>query len=513
MTTSAVSQAKVILDDSRLKAVLRFKSAEHDEDLSFSTVTTLLADAGVVLNEAISDRVQQFCDRYAAEKLAGKEFLIAEAQPPILAADAELLLSEELRHRCGTPPDEDDSGNEQVDYYAQCRLAVVEPGDIIGTVKPSQPGEDGVNLAGVRIPSGGTSKELVIGDGVRLDDDGVTLNATAGGLVRVRGNTIAVVDQVEVDGDVGFKSGSIDSPSDVVIKGTVRDLFNVKSSKSISVGEAIENASVTAGDDVVVGGGIAGKDTGVVRAGGNIVCKFCDGATLRADADITITKEAISSDIRCGGRLIIPRGAMIGGSAYARAGAQICEAGSDAEIPTRITIGVDPVVLARAALIDEEIEKHRAAAERIRSAIAPLIANMKRLAPAQRERATELMFQADSIQCESDEKLANKNAMLQKDSQQEEPALVVTNRIYPGVTLIVEDMEFITREEIRGPVKITKRAAAMGKAGALICTNQFSGSTRELLHRQYRVEIPTNESAATAGPEANASANPDTTKP
>jgi len=476
-----------------MKALLRFKSAEHHEDLSVSVITAMLEDAGVILTEPISDRVRQFCEQYSTEKLTGKEFLIAEAQPPTPAVDAELILCEELCHRCGTPPDDGDQGGEQVDYYAQCRLAVVESGNTIGTIKSSQRGNDGLNLNGVRIPCGPAPKELLIGDGACLEDDGVSVVATADGLVRVKADTIAVVEQVQVPGDVDFKSGSINSPSDVVIKGTIRDLFNVKSAKSISVGGAIESAQVEAGEDVVVAGGIAGKETGIVRSGGRIVCKFCDGAILRADGDITITKEAIASDIRSGGYLMIPRGAFIGGTAYARAGAEISEAGSDAEIPTRISIGLDPVVLARAASIDEEIEKHRAAAEKIRSAIAPLIANLKRLAPAQRERATELMFQADEIQGTSDAKLAKKNAMLQEGARDQEPALVVTNRLNPGVTLIVEDMEFIARKEIRGPVKIMKRAAAMGKPRMLICTNQLSGSTRELLHRQYQVELPADE--------------------
>jgi len=180
-----------------------------------------------------------------------------------------------------------------VDYYAQSRLATVSANDEVGVIKPSVAGVAGLDVYGKVLPARGEPCELSLGEGVRLGDDGKTVFANIAGLVVSRGHTVDVVDVVHIEGDVDFNTGSVDADTDIVITGTVRDLFTVKSSKSVSIGGAIEAAHVEAGKDIVVRGGVAGRDKGTVRAGGKVVCRFCDGMNVRAGGDLTITKEAV----------------------------------------------------------------------------------------------------------------------------------------------------------------------------------------------------------------------------
>lgn len=140
--------------------------------------------------------------------------------------------------------------------------------------------------------------------------------------------------------------------------------------------------------------------------------------------------------------------------------------------------------------MEEQARQKHQTAGKIRETIGPLVANLKRLTPSQRERATELMFQADTIQAGVDEIIARKDKMIADGSWHKEPTLTVTGMIHPGVRPRFEDLEFITREVIHGPVKISKHRGGEGEATALVCANQLSGSKRELLAQKFVVELP-----------------------
>lgn len=496
MATQATSKPKVHVESDALSGYIRLDPKEDHSDLTAEVILDALREAKVVVTEDVTARVESVCNQAMAGESSDPEYLVAEATLPQPPVDAELVLCEAVSHASSTPPEEAEGEDvAPVDYYAQCRLATVGEGEEIGVVIPAKAGVAGVDVLGKTLPVSGEARELALGEGVRLGDDGKTLFATTSGLVVTRDDKVAVVDVVQVDGDVDFNSGSVDVDSDVVVKGTVHDLFSVKSSKSVSIGGAIEAAQVEAGVDVVVHGGIAGREKGSVRAGDKVVCRFCDSATVSAGGDLTITKEAINSRLHTEAELVIPRGALIGGETRARGGAVIKELGSDAEVPTILTIGLDPVILAKVEKMDPEVSKRKAAAEKIRATVGPLIANIKRLAPDQRERATELMFEADSLDASADELVAEKDRMIEEGSWPEEPELVITDRIHPGVRVIFEEFEFVVRDVLRGPVRIFKRRMHEGVAAALMCVNTLSGSRRELFCRKYEAKIPSEADA------------------
>lgn len=503
MATQAALKPKIHVENDALSGYVCLDPKEDHSDLTPELVLDALREAKVVVTEDVTARVMSVCNQALAGESHDPEFLVAEATLPQPPVDAKLVLCEAVRHASSTPPEEaDGEGEAPVDYYAQCRLATVDEGGEIGLVIPAKAGVAGVDVLGKALPVSGEARELALGEGVRLSDDGKTLFATTSGLVVTRDDKVAVVDVVQVDGDVDFNSGSVDVDSDVVVTGTVHDLFAVKSTKSVSIGGAIEAAQVDAGGDVVVHGGIAGREKGSVRAGANVVCRFCDSAAISAGGDITITKEAVNSRLHTEAGLAIPRGALIGGKTHARGGAEIQELGSEAEVPTLLTIGLDPVIIAKAEAIDPEVSRRKAAAEKIRATVGPLIANIKRLAPDQRERATELMFEADSLDASAEELLAEKSRMIEEGSWSEEPELVIMDRIHPGVRVIFEDFELVVREVLRGPVRIFKRRMHEGVAAGLMCINTLSGSRRELFCRKYEAEIPSEAGADTSTQDA-----------
>jgi uncharacterized protein len=486
MTATKTQRINVSLDEDRLCALLKLDPHGNHSSLHPDDVIQRLTDLDVVITDAVSERVRAVCDLITSAKPAEHEFVVAEGTQPQPPIDAQLDITAGLKEKSATPPDDD----APVDYYATCRLVTVSKGDEVGELQAAVPGVDGVDLLGKPIPAKGKPKDITVGEGVRLSENGRTIRATRGGLVRVRGAKVSVVDRIEVDGDVGLETGSLDVDQDVTIKGTVCDMFTVKTAKSLSIGGAIESTTVQAHGDIVVRGGIAGGEKGRVIAGGSLVCRYCDGATVQASGDITITKEAINSHFQTRQKLMIPSGALIGGVTFARGGVEVRELGSEAEVATQVTIGLDPILLAKAQAVDAEVEKRMAAAEKIRTTVGPLMANIRRLAPHQRERATELMFEADTIQADADSMLEEKERMLKEGSWHEEPVLVVFDRVHPGTTLVFEELNYTCREIIRGPVRIRKHRHRAGVATKLVCHNTLTGSRRELMCRKHLPELP-----------------------
>jgi len=485
-------QPELFLDADGLCAYLRLHPWVDYSHLNEKAIIRILESAHVVITDDRRERAQSFCRQLQEGLDDQREFLIAQGLPPQPPVDAKLELSPELDcHSAPTPrkidaePTPRKIDADQVDFHARCRLALVKAGQRIGRIVPPRHAVHGTDLFGKTILAKGKPAELAPGQGVELGDDGETLTATRAGLVHIREGSVEIAQVVEIPGDVDFTTGNIDAECDVSIKGTVRDLFEVRSTKAISIGGAIESARVEADGDIEVGGGIAGRERGVIRAGGRVVCRYCDGADVEAKGDITIVKEAIGSTLHTRGRLAIPRGPLIGGRAYARLGAEIHEIGSDADVPTELIIGLDPAVLAKAYLVDLEVARRREATERTHEALAPLLAEAKRLSPEQRARATQLVQEMKTLQESVDELAARKERMLQAYRPPQEPILEVIDCLHPRVTLIFEDLKFVARELIKGPVRICRQSTGYGTVMALFCIHKLSGSRRQLLCRKY----------------------------
>ncbi len=261
----------------------------------------------------------------------------------------------------------------------------------------------------------------------------------------------------------------------------------------MAVRGAIEAAVVEAGTDIQVSGGVAGRGQGKVTAGGQITSKFCEEANLRAGGDIVIISECINSRLHALGRLMIPSGKLVGGYAYAREGAEIEVLGNEADRATEIAIGIDPVVLATSAQTDEVVKKKREAIVKIREKIQPLMAQLKRLNPQQRERATELMYEADQMEAEILETERKKQEAIATCSPNRKVCLLVKHTVYPGVKVVLGDKMTIFRNERRGPLKVERRL--VNRVEEICVVDQISGSVTTMPGYEFQLQDSAAEKA------------------
>lgn len=249
-----------------------------------------------------------------------------------------------------------------IDFRQRSRAPAVSEGDLIGTFTPPSAGAPGRDVLGRDIPAMRPQRvDVIAGAHVREEVQGdiVRYYAEQGGEVisdnqmqvsrnrTLRRLRLSVSQVVNVDGDVDYSTGNIDFSGDVVIRGSVQSLFSVRAEGSVHISGYIEDgAVVSAGKDIMVGGGVLGAAT-QVEAGGSLWVKFAQEANIRAGGDVRVGSYIFNASVRASGRVIVlGRGegkarALVGGLVWGGQGIETLSVGSPYNSVTRLVSGVD----------------------------------------------------------------------------------------------------------------------------------------------------------------------------
>lgn len=399
-------------------------------------------------------------------------FTLATAVAPIEAQDGRFEWAPELR----PPPRLDSEG--RIDPFSVDAIVTVAEGTTIGRLVPPQDGVAGADVFGQPLaPRRTKGQPIQLGAGVRGVEDagGVSVVATRAGRVAEERLKLSVNEQLDVSGDVDFASGSIQSLVDVVVRGTVRAKFHVHTQGSLSVGKAVEAADIQAGGDVVVHGGVFGANrTGRTQAGGTVRATLFNEVVVVSGGTIAFEREILNCDVRTQDRVVSENGTIIGGHTYARNGIAIGVAGSEAGVQTELAIGYDIDVLRETHRLEREAAERRKSAGEIRTLVEPLLKNLKRLTPAQRERATELLSKASEVEDAAEEMELARKMLLSDHAPADNVALLVREAVYPGVHVRIGPRATVIRRLVPGPLRIEVRK--VDEISEIVAVSPRSGS-------------------------------------
>ena len=493
LNSTAKTAARVLVDVSadRLAAHIRLSDAGVAMGLSAAEVLDVLRKAKIKIDDEVLGRVAEFVQLATSPGGPSGPFLAAQGKLPTDGQDADFEWSARFRREVQTGTD-----GTMIDPFKVSKVVTVESGEVLGTLRPATSGQAGYDVYGSALLPRRHPSEVALDNGViQSADDPTVVLATVAGRVVYSKMRLSIVQVLEFRGDIDFETGSIDSSVDVHIAGTIRGGFEVKSAKSITVGGAIEDARVEARGDVVVRGGILGQQKGGVKAEGNIVAKYCDRAKLHADGTVSIHKEVFGSDIYAGGRLIGPHTTVVGGCLYARDGIEVATLGSDSGVATAVIVGIHPDILREIKRLEREVAARTAAVARIRGTIQPLLACQKQLTPAQKERATELLYEADTMEAGLSELQNRRQELLARGQPSGAPAVLVANMVYPNVNIRIGSHRAEVRTVLKGPVQIENRKVE--DALACVAVNQLTGSVTPLPTREVQEVDRSDETPAT----------------
>lgn len=451
--TATGTDLHVIISDDRMRAWLiigpptgRLCKPSRD------AVLAALEAAGMAVTDDVESRIRAYLGLFdggdAKTAEIPQHFLIAVAQPVRQPRAATIDF---LGASAGEP-----GGGSDIESQPSAHVVIVEEGATVGKWIPATPGQPGADVNGAAIEPASDMGMIRIGDGLRQTADGTVIAQRCGRVVLVD-ETWTVSEAVTLAGDdITGETTRVASHARIV--GNLGCGRAVHAGGGVRVDGAIEGGLVVAADDIVVTGGVFGRgEHGGIHADGNVAIRFCDGASVVARGDVDIQNEAINSGIRANGRLRVRTGSIVGGCVHATRGGDVAALGNDVGIPTLVSIGVHPDLLLEARRLDEDVRRLERCAEEMSGRVQPLVANLKRLTPQQKERLATLLQEARGIAVDLEQArraLSDAQAGIATTGP---TRLFVRDVLHSGLRFRVGMREACVRKDFRGPLTLESR--------------------------------------------------------
>ncbi|MDD2500650.1 MAG: FapA family protein [Geobacter sp.] len=285
--------------------------------------------------------------------------LLAAGIPPVLGDDGKLAFSFDTSDQ---PPaetaDDEDPEKRQIDFRAVQKFINVDADQEIGRILPPTNGTPGKTVRGKPVPSEpGKPLLLKLGQNVRSGgDNNDILYAEIHGRVKQEGDTIHVVEEYVVDGDVDFSIGNIRFNGFVEVRGDVLDGFQVSASKGLKItGNVGACRLISHGNIEFCGMDGQGQGKGSILCGGTITAHFIHDCSVECWGNMLVDVELRNCSIHCRGSLIT--GVLSGGDCITLAGLEAKKLGAPSAVKTVVHSGVDYHDLDRMHILLEQLDE------------------------------------------------------------------------------------------------------------------------------------------------------------
>lgn len=179
--------------------------------------------------------------------------------------------------------------NGRVDYSNVIVAEMVDPGMPLAVYHRSEEGKDGKTVTGIEIEAGvGEDLPPLTGEGIARDELNDTYVATERGYVSYddENNTLNVRKIYIIKEDANCYNGNIEFDGTVYVQGSVNDLTVISATGDVVIDGFVGNATIRAGGNVVLKGGMNAGGHGSVDAGGKIMGKFFEAVSIRSHGSI-----------------------------------------------------------------------------------------------------------------------------------------------------------------------------------------------------------------------------------
>ncbi|MGN0342639.1 MAG: DUF342 domain-containing protein [Roseburia sp.] len=384
------------------------------------------------------------------------DYVFAMGKMPVHGRDAKVEYF--FNTNLNLKPKRNEDGS--VDYRELNVISHVEAGALLARLIKEDPGRPGSDIFGKEVPPRTVKKlKLQYGNHIRLSEDGSEIYSEVTGHASLVNDKVFVSDVYEVPADVDNSTGNINYPGNVTIKGNVKGGFSVVAKGDVVVDGVVENAVIQAGGQIIVKRGIHGMTKGVLKAAGNIMCKFIENATVISGGyvetdSILHSRVSAATEVHVKGK----NGFITGGVIQAGNLVEAQTIGSDMGAATRIEVGVEPEKKARFVELQQFIQQENKAIAQIKPILATYsekLANgetlnkeaiqyVEQLANAMRAKQEEVESVQDEYAQLHTLLLHNSNARVQ-----------VKKTIYSGVTVCISEIS-ITLKENRDYCQLTR---------------------------------------------------------
>ena len=455
--TTEAARITVITASDASSAQIKLRTSKSREPITQEEVLATLTDAGLDITDAVRAKAAEFVAAIKQDANQSKGFPIAKATPPASAVDGHLEWDPTHTHAI-----ESWHEGSEANLYTTDALVIVEPDTVIGRIVDPQPARDGKDVRGNPIPLEPSQRSeplsLTFDSTVRRsEEDESTVVATVRGRVVQTGQKLGIVEVLDIEGSVDHETGDVKTPHAVFVGDRIVDGRVLTAGGSVTVGSTVEAAHITSGGDVTVRRGILGRSKGQVKAEGSITARFASEANLVAGQDLKIGKQLMNSYVCLGGQLIAPTAALIGGNLFAGGCVEVHHIGSEANVKTRLVVGVVARSVHELAEVADRIKRTKALADRVRTLLKPLCEANNRINNEQSAVVTACLSLADKAEsCIRDDE-ARREELQARVYTETVPSIHVLGTIHGGVRIQIGNRETIFRDDYEGPVLLECR--------------------------------------------------------
>jgi uncharacterized protein (DUF342 family) len=336
-------------------------------------------------------------------------------------------------------PGDEEKG--RIDFRSYSPFIIVKKDQILARLRPRKTGKEGKNVHGETIPYPVIRPEGVLG-GENTRTEGACIYAEINGQLVETGNTLHVRNSLVINGPVGYGTGNIIFPGDVVIEGPVSDGFKIYSGGSVTIKQTFDVTDAVTKTDLLVAGGIIGRGRALVKVGGNLKAKFIENCRVACRKTITVDSEIINSSVFTMENLDMgDKGIILGGEIYAIHGVRAGGIGKKTGRATTIHCGVDFTIQQEKEKNNNRLRILAAKLDRLRERMAEPEPDPERLA-----RMEELLQRLTEEQRKAAARISE---LLGRVNQDETAAVTVSGEIAPGTLIEICQVGLFVTEPLR----------------------------------------------------------------
>ena len=426
----------------RLTAFLKLDEAESFDDVHFDDILKEVQEYGVVLG---------FVSKIGPVK--DGMVIIACGIPAVPGENAKVI--PRVKPPAACIPKKEAKGKDKVNFRELGNIVNVPAGQLLLEKTPPTPGRPGKNIFAEPIATkAGKDVTIKCGPGVELSEDGLRVTATVDGKFVLDNGRPCVLEEHVINGDVDMSVGNVVfCGKSLVVNGEVLPGFELKCRGDIRVKGLVNNARLLVGGKLEVSGGIIGEDADI-KVKDDAKVNFMENVGFfETRGSLTVTDYIVQGNVMARRNLtaLEGKGAVIGGNYVLGGSMHVKELGSDAEVVTDVTVGLDHELNVRKKKLEAEKEFWPVKMNELLKNIGSLNEMKKKEGPNFPEDKKKLLRKLNKMMPEVMEKtneLTEKEARLDEDLlKATEEKIYVHGSAYPGIYVKIGNASRVITDE------------------------------------------------------------------
>ncbi|MDR2304932.1 MAG: FapA family protein [Treponema sp.] len=388
-----------------------------------------------IINGILWDNIQEAIEDCNLNHRPVKGVLIARGEAP----SAEVAEYFEINPLLKEKPRRNEE-NARIDHKACSPFIIVKKDQALARMQPKKAGKAGRNVHGTAIPFTVVRPEGVSGGENTRTEGNLILSNVNGQFIRDK-NTLNVKENLTIKGPVDYNTGHIIFPGDVMIEGPVMDGFKIYSGGSVLIKQTFDVTDAVTKGDLIVAGGIIGRGTALIKAGGELRTKFIENCRAAARKSITVDSEIINSMVYSLDRIeVSEKGKILGGEVYAVHGIRAGGIGKKQGRATKVHCGIDFTV-------EQEKEKNN---NQMRIISAKLV-KLREMMEAEQDAGRRARMEELKSRLENEQKktAARVGELLGAIKADENAAVEVPGEIAPGTLIEICQVALFVTEPMK----------------------------------------------------------------